>query len=363
MPKLPRLTLKSFFEKGDKPSQGQFAALLDSAVLFIDDKDIIGLRLYSTTRFYSAGDTVVYLDSVYLCLGDTSGSFDPPKWKNLVAFGAVIYLGAWDALINDPPLATGAGTKGTYYVVSVSGSTNLDGITDWKAGDWAIFNGVAWEKVDNTEDQVAADIAFTPNGDITSTNVQDAIVEVRDDTDDKLDDKADKVAGATSGDIATLTASGNLSDSGFTLTDFLSKINTIPYTPSTDYNPATKKYVDDTATALGVPNKADKVTGAVNDNFAALDAGGNLKDSLKSPADYLAKDNAVVYSPSTDYNPATKLYVDDGLDLKQDLDPTLTALAGLATGADQLPYSTGTDTFSQTPLTAFARTVLDDADA
>lgn len=48
---------------------------------------------------------------------------------------------------------------------------------------------------------------------------------------------------------------------------------------------------------------------------------------------------------------------------KQPLDATLTALAGLATGADQLPYSTGTDTFSQTPFSSFARTMLDDAAA
>jgi hypothetical protein len=47
----------------------------------------------------------------------------------------------------------------------------------------------------------------------------------------------------------------------------------------------------------------------------------------------------------------------------QPLDATLTALAGLATGADKLAYSTGTDTFSQTDLTSFARTILDDANA
>lgn len=67
------------------------------------------------------------------------------------AFGEVQYQGTWDASSNSPTLASSVGTKGYYYVVNVAGSTNLDGITDWVIGDWAIFNGAQWQKVDNTE--------------------------------------------------------------------------------------------------------------------------------------------------------------------------------------------------------------------
>ena len=91
------------------------------------------------------------------------------------AIGALNYKGTWDALNNVPPLASGVGTKGDYYVVSTAGSTNLDGITDWQVGDWAIFNGVAWQKIDNTDLVVsvngqtgavvltAANVGATPN--------------------------------------------------------------------------------------------------------------------------------------------------------------------------------------------------------
>lgn len=48
---------------------------------------------------------------------------------------------------------------------------------------------------------------------------------------------------------------------------------------------------------------------------------------------------------------------------KQPLDATLTALAGVTVAADKLIYATADDTFSTTTLSAFARTLLDDADA
>ena len=65
--------------------------------------------------------------------------------------GALSYQGTWNASTNTPTLTSSVGTKGYYYVVSVAGSTNLNGITDWVVGDWAVYNGSAWQKVDNTD--------------------------------------------------------------------------------------------------------------------------------------------------------------------------------------------------------------------
>ena len=66
----------------------------------------------------------------------------------------LVYQGTWNANTNTPTLASGTGTTGYFYIVSVAGSTNLDGITDWQVGDWAIFieQGAndQWEKIDNT---------------------------------------------------------------------------------------------------------------------------------------------------------------------------------------------------------------------
>lgn len=63
------------------------------------------------------------------------------------------------------------------------------------------------------------------------------------------------------------------------LSNYLAKNNTTAFTPTGDYNPATKKYVDDSV--------------------------GNI-----DLTDYLAKDNTEVYTPTSSYNPCTKLYAE-----------------------------------------------------
>ena len=66
------------------------------------------------------------------------------------AVGGLSYQGTWNASTNTPTLTSSVGTNGHYYVVDVAGSTNLNGITDWQIGDWLIFNGSTWQKIDQT---------------------------------------------------------------------------------------------------------------------------------------------------------------------------------------------------------------------
>ena len=90
--------------------------------------------------------------------------------------GSLTYQSTWDANSNSPFLQSSVGTKGFYYIVSVAGNTNLNGITSWKVNDWAVFDGSVWEKIDNQTGAVtsvngqtgvvvlgASDVGATPN--------------------------------------------------------------------------------------------------------------------------------------------------------------------------------------------------------
>jgi hypothetical protein len=100
-------------------------------------------------------------------------------------------------------------------------------------------------------------------------------------------------------------------------------------------------------TTLGAASPADIATAIANlvaSSPAALDTLNELATALGNDANFAATMTAALGG-------------------KQPLDATLTALAALATVADRMIYATGADAFATTPLTAFARTVLDDADA
>ena len=83
---------------------------------------------------------------------------------------------------------------------------------------------------------------------------------------------------------------------------------------------------------------------------------------LKAGEPYLITDeNRPAFG--TGVNSYSDLALKSEVDAKQPSDATLTALAALTIAANKLIYGTGADTFALTDLTAFARTLLDDADA
>jgi hypothetical protein len=134
------------------------AALTGSAT--IPNTDITGLGTAST-KDAGAALGVATLDA--------SGKV-PISELPAAVIGALSYQGTWDASTNTPTLTSSVGTKGYYYVVSVAGSTNLNGITDWLVGDWAVYNGTAWQKVDNT-DSVTSVNGLTGAVVLTTTNI------------------------------------------------------------------------------------------------------------------------------------------------------------------------------------------------
>lgn len=77
------------------------------------------------------------------------------------------YQGNWNASTNTPTLASGVGTQGYFYIVSVAGTTNIDGITDWQPGDWIIFNGSIWQKIDQSWATAGANSNITSLSGIT----------------------------------------------------------------------------------------------------------------------------------------------------------------------------------------------------
>ena len=111
------------------------------------------------------GGTVTATDSILAAFGKVQNQING-------LIGGSIYQGTWNASTNTPTLTSSVGTKGYYYIVNVAGSTNLNGITDWKVGDWAIYDGTAWQKVDNT-DAVSSVNGFTGAVSLTTDNISE----------------------------------------------------------------------------------------------------------------------------------------------------------------------------------------------
>ncbi len=78
--------------------------------------------------------------------------------------GSLAFEGTWNASTDTPTLSGTTPANGVFYIVSVAGNTDLDGITDWQVGDWAIYvdNGAgtdAWQKLDQSNEVLGSGAA------------------------------------------------------------------------------------------------------------------------------------------------------------------------------------------------------------
>jgi hypothetical protein len=122
----------------------------------VTGKVLTGLNL-------TPGGTIADTDTIL-------GAFGKVQNQISALVGGVMYQGTWNASTNSPSITSSVGTKGYYYIVATAGSTNINGITDWKVGDWIIFNGSTWDKVDNT-DAVSSVNGYTGAVSLTTTDI------------------------------------------------------------------------------------------------------------------------------------------------------------------------------------------------
>lgn len=270
--------------------------------------------------------------------------------------GAVIYKGTWNATTNSPDLSASSPTQGYYYVVSVAGSTSLGGYTDWGVGDWAIYNGTVWEKVDNSEEPLIG----TPNtfqhfdgsgesefildsnmlGQIGAQESNDLLQSIFNLT----PTSADQFIYFTGEDAATLASITAFGRSLVDDADAAAARTTLGLVIGTDV----QAYDADLAAIASLTSAADKGIYFTGSGTAATFDLSTFSRTLLDDADASAM--------------RTTLGLVIGTNV-QAYDAELSALAGLTSAADKLPYFTGSGTAGLADLTSFARTLIDDNDA
>lgn len=156
-----------------------FASLCGSASNLKYD----GLKFTATLSGETTWGGLSTSDFAKLTSGKISLSVIPDS-----VLGQLEYIGTWDATtgkaVSDTRPLEGevirAYRKGDYYIVKTAGTklpdtktiTELDGL---QIGDWIVYNGTTWDKIDNT-DYIKTVAGISPtNGDILISDIVDAL--------------------------------------------------------------------------------------------------------------------------------------------------------------------------------------------
>lgn len=239
------------------------------------------------------GGTILDTDTMLTAFGKLQNQINS-------LIGGSIYQGVWNASTNTPTLTSSVGTDGNYYIVNVAGSTNLNGITDWKIGDWAIFHGGTWQKVDNT-DAVSSVNGFTGAVSLTTDNIPEGTTNLY-----YLDSRARSALSFAAGSGAYNSTTG---------------VITIPTNTTQLTNGSS--YITLASLSGTAPIGYNNTTGAISITQAGTTSNGFLSSTDWNTFNGKANDSAVVHIEGVEtvngiktFSNSTKF--DYGINLKQD---------------------------------------------
>jgi len=121
-------------------------------------------EINSTNTISSIQDNSLTLDKLAVPFGGTESGYlhfnsETNSW-GLLKVSGLNFLGEWDPLLNTPELVEGqlflSGSPdmffsaGDFYLISkeTSSGTSLAGTNKWSEGDWVVWSGDAWNKID-----------------------------------------------------------------------------------------------------------------------------------------------------------------------------------------------------------------------
>ena len=130
-------------------SSSVIAANVNTALKFLNGTHSV--QFSYSSGLYADVDLTKYKPNGSTAFLDSSNKVSTTYLPDTV-LGQLEYKGTWNATT---PASIGTPEKGWYYICTTAGNKNPAGGTvtgvSYAVGDWAVYNGSTWDKVDNTD--------------------------------------------------------------------------------------------------------------------------------------------------------------------------------------------------------------------
>lgn len=185
----------------------------------------------------------------------------------------------------------------TARALEIMGGTTVQAgweLVDNEKHEW-IWNGNNWQDLEQpniypAQNGILGTVRGAETGDVSITDGNLTVNHSKD---------SDRLNGQEASYYSTKVYADTKADK----TNVLQLDNTTEYTPTADYHPTTKKYVDTIAGGAS--------WGMIVNNIEDQEDLMGLLNEKSSKEEVLTKTNTTAYAPSLNYHPATKKYVDD----------------------------------------------------